>query len=164
MKLYVASSWRNEIQPKVVETLRSVGHEVYDFKNPKDGNTGFRWLDIDSDWQKWTPEKFREFLDHPIAQLGFMSDYDAMLRSDAGVLVMPCGRSAHLEAGYFVGANKPLYILLSSGEPELMYNMATDICVSLDELVRTIPHRPGPFAYRSRKWSKSTPKITVRKY
>lgn len=39
MKIYVASSWRNQYQPEVVATLRAVGHEVYDFKNPRPGGT-----------------------------------------------------------------------------------------------------------------------------
>ena len=33
-KIYVASSWRNEYYPEVVEKLREAGHEVYDFRNP----------------------------------------------------------------------------------------------------------------------------------
>ena len=44
--------------------------------------------------------------------------------ADAFVLLMPCGRSAHLEAGWAIGAGKPTAILLSAGEPELMYKMA----------------------------------------
>jgi hypothetical protein len=31
-KIYVASSWRNEYYPEVVEKLREAGHEVYDFR------------------------------------------------------------------------------------------------------------------------------------
>jgi len=34
MKIYVASSWRNEKQSLAVTYLRGSGHEVYDFKNP----------------------------------------------------------------------------------------------------------------------------------
>lgn len=33
-KIYVASSWRNPFQQEVVNILRDLGHEVYDFKNP----------------------------------------------------------------------------------------------------------------------------------
>lgn len=135
MKLYVASSWRNAEQPNVVANLRSAGHEVYDFKNPFHGNKGFAWSDCDPDWKAHTPEQFREMLNHPIAIAGFKSDWEAMLWADAGVLVMPCGRSAHIEAGYFVGAGKPLIILLADGEPELMYKMATKLCLSIDETV-----------------------------
>ena len=48
-KIYVASSWRNVFQQDVVDILRDLGHEVYDFKNPPHGNGGFQWSDIDPD-------------------------------------------------------------------------------------------------------------------
>ena len=47
MKIYVASSWRNERQPEVVRCLRQRGHEVYDFRHPTPGDFGFRWSEID---------------------------------------------------------------------------------------------------------------------
>lgn len=134
MKIYVASSWRNTTQPLVVEALRGLGHEVYDFKNPRPGDHGFHWSEIDPNWQQWTVEVYRDALEHPIAISGFNSDWNAMQWADACVMVMPCGRSAHIESGYFVGAKKPLIILLSQAEPELMYKMATRICVNLDEV------------------------------
>lgn len=135
MKLYVASSWRNERQPGVVRALRDAGHEVYDFRHPAEGDDGFDWAEIDPAWQAWTPEEFRGALGHPIARRGFGSDFAAMQWADALVLVLPCGRSAHLEAGWAAGAGKPVAILLSDGEPELMYRMATAVCTSLEEVI-----------------------------
>lgn len=134
MKIYVASSWRNQQQPAVVAALREVGHEVYDFKNPRPGNHGFHWSDIDPEWKGWQPEVFRTALSHPIAEAGFESDWSAMHWAEGCCLVLPSGRSAHIEAGYFVGAKKPLVILLAPGEPELMYKMTPHICVSIEEV------------------------------
>lgn len=135
-KIYVASSWRNKRQPSVVEVLRAAGHEVYDFRNPKPGDNGFHWSEIDPRWKEWAPKQFRAAMAHPIAERGFAADYGAMQWADVGVLVMPCGRSAHIEAGYFNGAGKPLFILLDGqDEPELMYRMATRVCVHLDEVL-----------------------------
>jgi nucleoside 2-deoxyribosyltransferase len=134
-RVYVASSWRNPRQPEVVAALRAAGFGVYDFRHPKPGDDGFNWREIDPDWERWSPSTFRDALSHPIARRGFRSDFDAMAWADAGVLLMPCGRSAHLEAGYFVGAGKPLYVLLADGEPELMLAMATRLCLDLDELI-----------------------------
>ncbi|MCQ2145827.1 MAG: hypothetical protein MJY72_08790 [Bacteroidales bacterium] len=37
MKIYVASSWRNPHYPAVVAALRDAGFDVYDFRNPGDG-------------------------------------------------------------------------------------------------------------------------------
>jgi hypothetical protein len=136
MKLYVASSWRNTDQPRVVAALRADGHAVYDFRHPSEGDHGFHWSDIDPSWQRWTPDQFREALSHVIARNGFQKDFAAMQWADAGVLVLPCGRSAHLEAGWFVGAGKPLAILLADGEPELMYRMAYGgVCGDLGEVL-----------------------------
>ena len=142
IKIYVASSWRNPFQADVVKALRGEGHEVYDFKNPwGEEDKGFHWTEIDPEWKSWSPSRFRTALDHQIAVKGFDTDFGAMEWADACVLVMPCGRSAHLEAGYFVGAGKPLYILLSDGEPELMYRMASEVCVNLDEVLSKLGGR-----------------------
>jgi len=136
MKIYVASSWRNNYQPDVVHALRELDHEVYDFRNPKPGNNGFHWSEIERSWQNWTGEQFRNALQHPIAQGGFELDFSAMQVADACVLALPCGRSAHLEAGWFVGAGKPLLILLSGeNEPELMYKMADSVHTGLGSLL-----------------------------
>lgn len=135
-RIYVASSWRNDQQPGVVDRLREEGHEVYDFRHPRPGDDGFRWSEIDCAWEHWVPQQYRAALSHPIAEEGYKSDFDAMGWADTCVLVLPCGRSAHLEAGWFAGSGRRVLILLDeSPEPELMYKMADSICLDLDEIV-----------------------------
>lgn len=136
MKIYVASSWRNDYQPDVVRALRELDHDVYDFKNPSPGDNGFHWSEVDGGYKGWTPLEYVHALQHPISQAGFKSDFDAMQWADACVLVLPCGRSAHIEAGWFVGCGKPLLILLDGTyEPELMYLMADSIHDGLGPLL-----------------------------
>ena len=137
MKIYVASSWRNTRQPSVVEALRADGHDVYDFKNPEPGNQAFAWSEIDPNWQTWTEAEYLEALSSEIAIEGFRRDERALTRCETCVLVLPCGRSAHLEAGYAIGLGIPLVILLPNGEPmepELMYRWAAWIGSNLDAL------------------------------
>ena len=134
-KIYVASSWRNEMQPHVVNYLRSFGYSVYDFKNPEKKDNGFHWSEIDPDWQEWGPNEYIGNLNHPLAINGFNKDFGAMKAAHACVLVWPCGSSAHLEAGYFVGAKKPLVTLIHLGcEPELMIKMSDEITSELEDL------------------------------
>lgn len=136
MKIYVASSWRNAFQPEVVTMLREAGHEVYDFKNPEhNGGVGFGWGALDEDWENWSTEKFIDMLQHPVAQAGFKSDFEAMDWADACVLAMPCGRSAHLEAGWMVGQGKPTAVYLTQAEPELMYLMCDRLLTTTHELI-----------------------------
>ncbi len=150
MKVYVASSWRNARQPEVVQAIRAAGHQVYDFRNPNEGNREpdqcFHWSDIDPDWQSWSPLQFVGALDHPLAIKGYLRDYEALESADAVVLVMPCGRSAHLELGFGVGMNKLSIILLSDGEPELMYKMVPNLVTSVDEVVIALDnYRKTPY-------------------
>src|ERR1700733_2892352 len=102
MKVYVASSWRNESrQQATVAALRAAGHEVYDFRNPAPGDTGFGWSQCSTPEQRLDPRRFRdEVLAHPIARAAFKKDMDALRAADWTVLVLPCGRSAHLEIGW----------------------------------------------------------------
>ena len=128
MKIYVASSWRNNHQPTVVSMLRELGHSVYDFKHPEPGHDGFHWSEIDGGWQDWDVNRYRTALDHPIALRGYGKDMAAMEAAHGCVVVMPCGRSAHLEAGWFCGRGRPCWFYYPATvmvEPELMAKMGS---------------------------------------
>jgi len=138
MRIYVASSWRNEArQQAVVQALRAEGHDVYDFRNPAPGDTGFGWRQCATPEQLKDPRRFRdEVLTHPIARAAFQKDMGALRAADLTVLVLPCGRSAHLELGW--GARNAQSIVLLDdpiSEPELMYLECSAICVTISEVI-----------------------------
>ena len=136
MKLYVASSWRNSYFPEVVKRLREEGFEVYDFRNPPSGDPGFKWHLVGKDWQEWTPEQYWEKLNHPLAERQFKNDWEAINSCDACVLVLPCGRSAHTEVGWFAGkGKKTIAYIPTKEEPELMYKLFDGIACTLEELI-----------------------------
>ena len=151
-RIYLASSWRNQHQEKILVKLRDAGHQVYDFKNPDHDHFcddpfpsiscgGFSWTNINPNWQNWTNQEYIKHLTtNPVAAQGFLKDFRAMQWADTCVLLLPCGRSAHIEAGYFVGANKRLIILMAEEEqePELMYLMANHICTNIGETLRIL--------------------------
>lgn len=135
MNIYVASSWRNQHQPHVVDMLRAHGHQVYDFRNPPHGGAGFAWSDIDPDWMAWTQARWRDALEHPLAVNGYRSDMDGMQWAAACVLVLPSGRSSHLEAGWFVGRGRPVYVYAPEPvEPDLMVKMCDGIVCTPQEM------------------------------
>jgi nucleoside 2-deoxyribosyltransferase len=135
LNIYVASSWRNSKQQEIVKLLRDFGNIVYDFKN----NLSFHWSEIDTNYKEWEGKDFIASLTHPLAIRAFDSDMQALINCDCCVLVLPCGKSAHLEAGYAVGAKKKLIILLEDkNEPELTYKMADYICTNIPELLHTL--------------------------
>lgn len=141
-RIYVASSWRNLMQEAVVATLRAAKFDVYDFKNPPEA-TGFAWSQVSPGYvhgsESMLPAEYVAALAHPRSVEGFESDFRAMNAADTFVLVLPCGRSAHLELGWAAGAGKRTVILLEGADkpmvPELMYLMVDHISPSVFELL-----------------------------
>lgn len=127
--VYVASSWRNQLQPDVVNGLRSAGIDCYDFRHPAPDNNGFSWVDIGAGATDRAPKPkgqdlvpvatYLKMINHPVAVEGF---------------ALPCGRSAHLELGWAVGAGKRTAILLED-PAELMYRMVDYLAPSFGDLL-----------------------------
>lgn len=143
MNVYVASSWRNNVQPHVVAILRAHGHVVYDYKNDE---SSFSWGQIDPNWKNWKPVEFRMHLENHHAAKGFTSDMDALKACDACVLLLPCGKSAHTEMGWAVGAGKKTILYVPQQhpmEPELMYAMFDHFCVSMGEVLAALSVTTG---------------------
>lgn len=140
MKIYVASSWRNPYYPDVVKALQDAGHGVYDFRNPPSGGHGFKWSEINPDYMQWSPERHREELqNNPLAQKQLSNDIEALQSCDACLLVLPCGRSAHTEAGWMSGAGKRVVVYIPCPqEPELMYGLFDAVCLNMDEVIEAL--------------------------
>ena len=138
-RVYVASSWRNKYQPEVVSAIRAAGHELFDFRHPWKGYEPFRWSDIDENWQDWSVEEYKKGLVHPVAKEKFAHDFEAMEWADTCVLVLPCGRSAHAEAGWFAGAGKKVIVYIPERqEPELMYKMFDSVVSEIDDVLELL--------------------------
>ena len=139
LKIYVASSWRNEYQAQVVVALRSDGHEVYDFKD----SDGFHWSEVDPEWKTWTPAEYIRGLSHSCANRGFDRDMEHLRWCEALVMVMPCGVSASMEMGWAVGAGKPVAVYTPEiREPDLMVKMAGLITDDLEKIRQLFRFQP----------------------
>lgn len=153
------------MQASVCAVLRAAGIDHYDFKNPPNG-AGFGWREVrpcsgafncaaavhiegcfneqnvvaettkpkGADWE--TVDDYLRMVEHPRAIEGYNADFGAMELADTFVLVLPCGKSAHLELGWAVGAGKRTAILLEDPvEPELMYRMVDHLSTNLFDLL-----------------------------
>ena len=87
----------------------------------------------------WSPQEYRENLNHPKAVRQFGNDIEAMESCDACVIVLPCGRSAHTEAGWFAGRGKRTVAYIPERqEPELMYKLFDGVCCSIEEVIEAL--------------------------
>jgi hypothetical protein len=120
--IYLVGSLRNPRVPEIAEELRAMGHKVFD-----------DWYgagdEADDKWQQYEngrKRNYRDALAGEAAQHIFKFDLRLITASDAVILVLPAGKSGHLEFGYARGIGKAAVILLD-GEPErfdVMYNFA----------------------------------------
>ena len=96
--------------------------------------------DPNSDWpdsdRYWSAADALEELQSDYAQEQFANDLAALEVSDALVLVLPAGRSAHTELGWFIGRDKPTVVMLDDHEPELLHLAADEIVLDIIELER----------------------------
>lgn len=138
--VYVASSWHNPQYPSVIRALRLAGISYYDFRNPP-GKTAFHWSQImpsfDQDNQECPVDEYLTALVNPISKAGFQEDFHAMQKCTKCVLILPCGRSSHMELGWCVGQGKATAILLDGPivTPELTYKLVDYIAPTLFDLL-----------------------------
>lgn len=141
--IYLIGSLRNPQVPEIAAKLRAEGHEVFD-----------DWYaagpEADDCWMRYEQARGHDFA---AALAGFAGqhvyryDKEHLDRCGVGVLVLPAGKSGHLELGYLLGQGKPGYILLDK-EPErfdVMYNFASGVFTRLADLLKALR---GPQLYQ----------------
>lgn len=107
ISIYLIGSLRNNQIPVIGQELRKHGFDVFD-----DWFAGGRIAD--DEWQRYEQARGRtyaEALKGYAAKHVFEFDLQHLNRCDISVLVLPAGKSGHLELGHFVGSGKPGYVL-----------------------------------------------------
>ena len=136
--IYLIGSLRNPDIPKIANNIRQAcGVEVFD-----------DWFAAgpiaDDSWQEYEKQKgisYDKALSGYAAKHVFDFDLHHLDRSSAAILVLPAGKSGHLELGYMRGAGKRCYVLFDK-EPErwdVMYQFANGgVFFDIDELIGAI--------------------------
>lgn len=137
--VYVIGSLRNKNIPTVAESLRSTGLDVFDDWY----SAGPEADDYLRDYYRGRGLSYSEVLNSYAAKHIFEFDRYHLERCDCAVLVLPAGKSGHLELGYVIGLGKPGYILMD-GEPErvdIMHQFATIVTPDLSYIIEDINDR-----------------------
>ena len=136
MKLYLIGSLRNPQVPAFATRLRSLGIEVFD-----------DWVaagpEADDHWQRYEQYRghsYTQALAGHAARHVFEYDKEHLDNCDGAVLLLPAGRSSHLELGYVIGRGKPGWIVLddearTSARFDVMYKFATAVFGTEEELI-----------------------------
>ena len=132
MNIYLIGALKNPEVPSITNYLTSLGFEVFSdwWAASEDADD---WL---RDYYKTRGYSYKQTINSFAAKHIFEFDKHHLDRCDIAVMLMPCGKSGHLELGYVIGQGKPGYVLFDSvpERVDIMYNFATDIFFSKDEL------------------------------
>ena len=111
--IYIIGSLKHERPAIIASLMRNHGFEVFDDWRSA-GAEG------DKHWREYEQHRGRSYLEALKGRacrnvLNF--DMGNLRRCDGAMLVMPAGKSGHLELGFCVGLGKPTVILLQDPNP-----------------------------------------------
>ena len=135
VNIYLIGALKNPAIQAAAKQLRQAGYNIWDEWHGA-GPEADEW------WQKYEEARgrtYQEALAGLHAQDVFLFDRVHLDLADCAILLMPAGKSGHLELGYFAGTGKPAFILLDE-EPkryDVMPNFAT-VCYSMAELIEKL--------------------------
>jgi nucleoside 2-deoxyribosyltransferase len=96
--------------------------------------------EADDFWKKYEIGRGSSYADALLGHAArhvFEFDKYHLDRCDAAVLVLPAGKSGHLELGYVAGTGKPTFILLDGQDTrfDVMYQFATKVFMNKEEML-----------------------------
>jgi hypothetical protein len=133
--IYLIGSLRNPEVPEIAKALRKAGHDCFD-----------DWYaagpEADDYWRTYEKDKgntYKQALAGYAAIHVWEYDRSHLDRCDTALLVLPAGKSGHLELGYSIGAGKCGIILLDKDYDrwDVMYRFA-HVCENLDEVLEAL--------------------------
>lgn len=137
---FIASRYRN--RPHVLELaqkIREKERSCYCFIQ-SDATTSYV-NGIDSDSPEDVMEEFEaidDWRNDPKVQRIFKTDMDALKAADTLVLLLPAGKSSHLETGVAYGLGKKLILIGEQQETESLYLMFDEFYNTIDEFISTL--------------------------
>jgi hypothetical protein len=142
-QIYVIGSLRNPLITELTIKLEQEGFNIFSewFAASENADDSLR------DYFKARGYSYKEALQSHAAKHIFSFDKYHLDQSAAAVLVMPAGKSCHLEAGYMVGCGKPVFYYMEE-EPErwdIMVQFCSAVCIGYDDLVRELKNDYTPF-------------------
>lgn len=134
-EFYLIGSLRNPDIPHIASVFREAGVEIFDDWYSAGPHADDSWRD----YERGKGNDYKTALGGYAARHVFSFDFHHLNRVSGAILVLPAGRSGHLELGYMCGKGKPTYILLDTPDRwDVMYQFATGVYDNVADIVEAI--------------------------
>ncbi|MDO8269475.1 MAG: hypothetical protein Q7T54_02285 [Candidatus Levybacteria bacterium] len=138
---FIASRWRNKFEVlRLTKLLREKGKSVYCFIEGDGSNYELKDLE-----EKYSPEEFMKYFEripdwphnNAIKEI-FDVDMNALKDSETVILLLPAGKSAHIEAGVSYGMGKKTILIGEQKEAEPLYMIFDEMYLTAEEFVKSL--------------------------
>jgi len=136
VNIYLIGSLRNPEIPLIGNRLREAGINTFDEWHDAGPEADDYWKKDQQTRGRTYPEALKSYAaDHV-----FEFDKYHLDRCTGAILILPAGRSGHIELGYMIGKGKPAYVLFDkdSDRWDVMYRFATGVFFDIEELIKEV--------------------------
>ena len=136
---FVASRYRNKPEVlRLVHGLQEKGKIVYSFIESDVSQKHVGTVDGDTEEQMRQYEKREHWQNDPAIKEIFETDMQALRNSMTLILLLPAGKSAHLEAGVAYGMSKKCILIGEQKETESLYLIFSESYPTIDVFLSSI--------------------------
>lgn len=133
---FISSKWRNRDSVlALVKSLRDKNQKVLSFfENPYNSDA----VDDDPEeaMKKW--ESMSNWQQEKMVKQIFEEDMRCIRKSDAVILLLPAGISAHVEIGFAYGLNKKCILIGEPEKTESSYMIFNETYGSIEDFIKSI--------------------------
>lgn len=136
MNYFIASRWRNRaILDPLVEQIRAAGHDTYYFVE-KTVTKHARDLDPEQYMKEY--EAIKNWREDSYCREIYEQDMNALKECETLLLILPAGKSAHMEAGIAHGLGKRTILVGPVEEAESLYIAFDEWFPSIEAFVASL--------------------------
>lgn len=132
---FIASRWRNRDQVlDLLQKLRAKGKTVFCFLEAPHALNRIQ-NDPEEDMKKF---EARDWKTDPYVKEVFNNDMNAEKEAECIIMLLPAGRSAHIEAGVAYGMRKKCILIGEQKEAESLYLIFNEFYPTIDSFIESI--------------------------
>lgn len=136
---FVASRYRNKPEVlRLVHALQEKGRSVYSFIESDASLKHVGSIEEDANEQMKKYEARKNWQKDPAIQEIFVSDMNALRDSNTLIMLLPGGKSVHIEAGAAYGMGKHMILIGEQEETESLYLIFDETYPTIDAFITSL--------------------------
>lgn len=137
---FIAARYRNkDAVLELARKIRECGKTVYCFVESDASATHVGSVDSEPEQAMHQFETLENWQNHPAVREVFDTDMNALRAAETLILLLPAGKSAHVEAGAAYGMGKRCILIGEQKTTESLYLIFSEFYSTIDDFARALP-------------------------